>query len=62
MHIYVFIIVFSLCLPPPSLHPFPPHFKPPHEIHLMPEGREHAITCLFIPYIVVVTPRACQAG
>lgn len=60
MHIYVFIIVFSLCLPP--LLPLPPHFNPPHEIHLMPEVRKHAITLLFIPDIVAVTPRYCQAG
>lgn len=48
MHSYVFIIVFSLCLPPLPLHPLPPHFNPPHEIHLMPEVREHAKTLLFI--------------
>lgn len=58
----VFIIVFSLCLPPPPLYPLPHHFKPPHEIRLMPEVREHAITCLSIPDIVAVTPRYCQAG
>lgn len=62
MHSYVFIIVFSLCLPPLPLHPLPPHFNPPHEIHLMPEVREHAKTLLFIPDIIAVTPRYCQAG